>query len=578
MSSSKRIEKICPETLLQLVRVLLDCSADFKYIDGIQPFMMSFKEKLYYVYIKNVSNAYFEDRSDTTRAQLPVRAEFDKIKESPYPFIFLGYDSDNDVLICWNYHVAKKRLNAASSVSFYSRTYFQEEVKSGEFLRKTLKNGDTPVLFKRKDIVDFFENIETFFIDENHLKYKSDYNFQESFEEYIVSQGLSESTCYKYSKAIEGRVSDGISRLITKEPTNLFYYANPDLLKKWMEQLFNTSEYKELDSIGKNMYSCAFDKYIQFQMNRNGNNITSDKIQQVSENKNSQSVDDNRIIESNSKLLRIVDEDLLKEVKPLVESNRNLAAVQIVGKYYDGKYPNMTLSDWMNLVKSINAPLPQTCNIQPCKTGHEGKRKNFILRVCLPDGRIIQEQKVSETLLKVVLFAGVSSVQKLNINVCGDNMIVSESEINPRYRNATKYVADDLYVNTCSDTNTKYNIINKISESLSLGLSVNFITVDNADVVSFTATSSSRSKIRVEYPNGDVIQHSKVLDTLIDVIKNAGVANVHELGIRVNHDNLVTTVVNPMYETSLKPLGDGNYVHTNSGTNTKLEQIGRAHV
>ena len=68
-----------------------------------------------------------------------------------------------DIIVCWNYHTAKQRLNERKSVSFYSRSYFQEEVVSGEFLRKELKNGDTPVLFKRKDIITFFRSIDSFF-------------------------------------------------------------------------------------------------------------------------------------------------------------------------------------------------------------------------------------------------------------------------------------------------------------------------------------------------------------------------------------------------------------------------------
>lgn len=56
---------------------------------------------------KNLSSAYFKDRPDTTRAQLPIKDEFSEIKESAYPFIFLGYDRINDVLVCWNFHIAK---------------------------------------------------------------------------------------------------------------------------------------------------------------------------------------------------------------------------------------------------------------------------------------------------------------------------------------------------------------------------------------------------------------------------------------------------------------------------------------
>ncbi len=112
---------------------------------------------------KNLSSAYFKERPDTTRAQLPIREEFDEIKKSDIPFIFLGYDQQNDVLVCWNFHNVKVRLNEKRSVSFYSRQFLQDEVSSGTFLRKKLKNGDEPILFKRRDLVEFFSQIETFF-------------------------------------------------------------------------------------------------------------------------------------------------------------------------------------------------------------------------------------------------------------------------------------------------------------------------------------------------------------------------------------------------------------------------------
>lgn len=159
-----KIEKIYPETLRQLIIEVLKTSTDFSYINGTQPFLMHFKGKEYYVYVKNLSSAYFKERPDTTRAQLPVREEFDEIKKSDIPFIFLGYDQQNDVLVCWNFHNAKARLNEKRSVSFYSRQYFQDEVSLGTFLRKSLKNGDEPILFKRRDLVEFFNQINTFFL------------------------------------------------------------------------------------------------------------------------------------------------------------------------------------------------------------------------------------------------------------------------------------------------------------------------------------------------------------------------------------------------------------------------------
>lgn len=158
------IEKVLPETLHQLLVSVLSLSKDFELLEGTMPFRMRFKDKEYYVYSKNLSSAYFKDRPNTTRAQLGFKEDFAAIKQSSIPFIFLGYDKDNDVLVCWNYHFAKKRLNERKSVSFYSNSTFQESVVAGEFLRRKLKNDDIPVFMKRKDLVEFFENIESFFV------------------------------------------------------------------------------------------------------------------------------------------------------------------------------------------------------------------------------------------------------------------------------------------------------------------------------------------------------------------------------------------------------------------------------
>jgi hypothetical protein len=246
MTKFKNIDKIKPEALLALTREVLDQSTDFCFIDGIQPFLMSFENKKYHIYVKNISSAYFSDRDATTRAQLPMKFEFEAIKLSPYPFIFLGYDGINDVFVCWNFHLAKERLNVGKSVSFYSRTFFQSEVKDDELVRRRLKNGDLPVLFKRSNIVEFFKKIDTFFIQSPVQETDSD--------QAIISDNESE---IEQDLCIDG------------------------------------------------------------------------------------------------KLLKINNLELLTEIDPFLKSGRLLSAAQIVGKYYDNKYPAMQLTDWISLVRNI---------------------------------------------------------------------------------------------------------------------------------------------------------------------------------------------------------------------------------
>jgi len=381
-------ETIQPETLRDLLLKVLNQYPSFKYIYGIQPFLIVFDENKYYVYVKNLSSAFFKDRPDTTRAQLPLRDEFENIKNSVIPFIFLGYDSYNDVLVCWNFHIVKSRLNEKKSVSFYSRQYFQDEVVTNEFLRKELKNTDKPVLFKRKNLIEFFQNIDTFF------------------------------------------------------PTDFSKNDN------------------------------------------NKNNLT--KI-----------IDENTFSKE-GKILRIGDQELVNQLKPIIASGRLLEAVKQVEAYYNNKFPKMTLKDWFNLLKTIddksttydrintkkclleskhndNYYLSNQQNTATPYTKISQKRKKHILRVIYPDGKVIKNKIISHTFIEVIQNAGLEKVRDLGIMLNGCNLV--SNIVIPTYKRSQKAVGNGLYIMTCCDTNKKQKILLQISDALHLDLVVEKIPI-----------------------------------------------------------------------------------------------------
>lgn len=159
------MSKINPDTLKDLFLAAMTDNSNFEYISGEQPFVIKYKGQRYYIYMIKLTSAYFKSRPDTTRAQLNRRACFDEIKKSPDPFIFLGYDGENDVLVCWNNKIAKARLNEKNTVSFYSRKIYQDQICLGEPRHFKLKNGDQPYFFKRKDLSIFMENVDTLFVE-----------------------------------------------------------------------------------------------------------------------------------------------------------------------------------------------------------------------------------------------------------------------------------------------------------------------------------------------------------------------------------------------------------------------------
>lgn len=159
------MSKINPDTLRDLFLAVMTGNPDFEYVNGEQPFVIKYKGQRYHIYMIKLTSAYFKSRPDTTRAQLNRRVCFDEIKKSSDPFIFLGYDSDNDVLVCWNNKIAKARLNEKSTVSFYSRKIYQDQIILGEPKHFKLKNGDQPYFFKRKDLPLFLDKVNTLFPD-----------------------------------------------------------------------------------------------------------------------------------------------------------------------------------------------------------------------------------------------------------------------------------------------------------------------------------------------------------------------------------------------------------------------------
>lgn len=128
---------------------------EFSYEEG-NPFLIKIGSTIFFVFLKNLSSAYFKN-PDITRVQLPYSDHFSKIFKEDVPFIILGYDVDNDIYVSWNPENVKERLNAKSNVSLYSRFSTQGQVKTDKFKFGYLTNGEKFVLFKRENVIAFFD-------------------------------------------------------------------------------------------------------------------------------------------------------------------------------------------------------------------------------------------------------------------------------------------------------------------------------------------------------------------------------------------------------------------------------------
>jgi hypothetical protein len=495
-----KMEKIYPETLKQLMVEVLENSPKFSYISGTQPFLMSFDDKGYYVYVKNLSSAYFKERPDTTRAQLPKRDDFEEIKKSPNPFIFLGYDQANDVLVCWNFHIAKTRLNEKESVSFYSRQFFQEEVSLGTFLRKRLKNDDEPILFKRKDLIEFFNRIDTFFpCAENDMPT----TLLDTPELPKVIETLEDKKLFvsngKLLKITDSTLIAQLKPLIEQKRTleawqfveNFYKGQFPAMkLRDWRtlvkeidfeESVLEATENNEYLEIPHKIYSLdnVRNRFVSYMQDTNLSEKSISNYAQALSGRISEGIRKylNPDLED---IFKITDISLLNLWLSKLFSNQEYMILDEIGK----KMYSCALKKYIQFVEFLSSKktyvvaepeVPYVTTPKQEKHSKNEKRKSYILKVTYPDGRVVAERIVNKTFMDVIKSAGVLNVQSLGIFVNKINLI-SETAL-PRYEISQKPIGNGLYVMTCCDTNTKQRIIKQISDAFKMELRVEKISI-----------------------------------------------------------------------------------------------------
>ena len=128
------------------------------------PFLIKYKGKEFYVFLKNISPAYYPKYPDITRIQLPYSSHFKKIAKSNIPFVILGFDAEHGTFTGWDPSKIKSRLNNKSNVSLFSRGSFQEKLRLNDFKTHHISNGDKVILFSLDSIPIYLKSLESLFV------------------------------------------------------------------------------------------------------------------------------------------------------------------------------------------------------------------------------------------------------------------------------------------------------------------------------------------------------------------------------------------------------------------------------
>lgn len=596
------IKKISRYSLQQIfIESLEDCRA-FKIIDGLNPFHILLNGKELYIYIKNLSPAYFSN-PDVWRVQLPKKEEFEAIKNGGIDFVLLGYDSDNDVYTTWNPKWAKQRLNNGESVSFYSRLSIQKEAASTQTIKRlSLNNEGEVIAFPREHIEFLLSNLRTFFQDESDYvamgskkrpeandAYKTFYDVKniDLFATHMANDGYSAVTISNYCRAIRTLIKDGY---ITRYRKIFLSCNNLNEYPGIVTEFCNQPEISERNAKWHNTLSAALRAYIEFLIKLQSNEAFPSTIKLTTNTTNflevliskdiydefgrflhNKGYNDRTIAHYQQSIKTLRATGIINKYKSLFESCQTIEELQSAFKRLFAIHEIDTINkarhyDLSAMSKQLVEYL-KTENLSPTEPP-----KNFDTNLQHPEtpdhlidekhdesNEIDWETPYTDANGKLTKIANPALIDKLRpfLNTEYASPVRAYNEIEDFY--GDKYSKMDM-----GDWMKLFKAINWEHPYVS------------SCPVSTTDTDKTRSKteiLRVEYPDGRIIQYPKTIDTFVEVIENSYPDLIHELNILHANVNLVTKERSEQYASAQKEIADGWLVFTNINTRKKREDL-----
>lgn len=83
-------------------------------------------------------------------------------------------------------------------------------------------------------------------------------------------------------------------------------------------------------------------------------------------------------------------------------------------------------------------------------------------------------------------------------------------------------------------------------------------------------TRAKRKKLRVTFPNGEIICYNSVTATMVETLNKIGADKFPLIKLEVNYLPLISKEIYPKYEKYMKPLCDGWYLNTQPNTDSKF--------
>lgn len=628
------VQKIDRQELQMLFLEALS-GANYRYVEGLNPFRILLNGTEYWIYIKNLTSAHFEN-PDVWRAQLPQRDDFEPIKESEADFILLGYDGDNDVYATWNPVWVKQRLNSTGNVSFYSRLSLQQQARAEKQLKRMeLSNEGEVVVFPRELIRMFFINVKSYFLAEGDYvamgsKRRPEVNeafktFMDTanvaeFARFLGDEGMSQVTIGNYCRVVKTLILDGT---ITRNRKIFYAFDSLAEYRLAVGQFVALDEVKEKNEKWHNLISAALNAYIDY-LTRVAPEIKPDGdvplVVEVVEDEDEPTVETAPVEDNfngivNNLFAYFCSDDALRKfeayltpkdylpqtVKRYVRAIKFLLNAGIIQNHRELFEPCTRYADYA-------AAASKFFDIPDIKTLNDLKHHDYSAAMKQYVAFLSETQTYARNEEEPALLSEGEPIPYGSQTEPGPKqkpeLIVHDWETeftdengkltriaNPELIDLLRPYLDTEYPKKAAAFNAIERFYGKRFPNMTLadwGKLMNEInwaapyvhdtpaSVSSSAPISVSLEAHKRSKthiLRVEFPDGTVLQDKNVSETYAKAIKLidpdlVALVNLSHAGVGV-----VSKTLDSRYAQYQKPIGDGWYVMTNSSTNTKCTDL-----
>ncbi|WP_443924898.1 hypothetical protein [Prevotella sp.] len=168
------------------------------------------------------------------------------------------------------------------------------------------------------------------------------------------------------------------------------------------------------------------------------------------------------------------------------------------------------------------------------------RAKKKLIRVTFSNGKAICYKSATETMVATLQELGADILSKITLELC--HLPLLSKEIYPKYKEWMKPVCDGWYINTQSDSESKFLQLKAINEQLFLGLTIelgdDFETQVNPNKEKH---SKSKDKLLVRFPDGQYFANNNALDTFLEVIWEIGIEEIKRKELLWGGNPLVTS-------------------------------------